>query len=177
MVICTRNPCTLWICDLWSCEFLVHANTPSQAWHLDTLLCLASLLQPQSVQYFFLLHFFLWVLSWIPLLLGEMSPVLRPILRDLRYIKQRMVVGSPQKEKKNPSGNYLSDLLGFLMILETRTIQFLNYGSLYFCLRLSIYIIHLRIAPEYMCLKIVEWLSLMISVILKSCMFNNFLLG
>lgn len=110
----------LWLMVLWvsgTCKYSLTSlasSTPCSVWPAYCSL------SRSSISFYYISS--LWVLSWIPLLLGEMSPVLKPILRDLRYIKQRMVVGSPQKEKKNPSGNYLSDLLGFLMILETRTI-------------------------------------------------------
>lgn len=57
MVICTRNPCVLWICDLGFCEFLVHthysptkleSNMPCSVWPVYSL---------SLAQYFFLLQF------------------------------------------------------------------------------------------------------------------------
>lgn len=110
----------LWLMVLWvsgTCKY------SSQAWHLAHLAVWPAYcsLSRSSISFYYISS--LWVLSWIPLLLGEMSPVLRPILGDLRYIKQRMVVGSPQKEKKKIQVVIICQtLLGFLMILETRTI-------------------------------------------------------
>lgn len=106
--MCTRIPCALQICDLWFCEFLEYANYSFINLKSSTL---RSVLPSYSFSWSSISFYygsFLWVLCWIPFLLGELRPSLGPILRDLRYIKQRMVRGS-----KNPSDNYyLSDPSG-----------------------------------------------------------------
>lgn len=125
MVICTRNPCALWICDLWFCEFLVHANYSPTNLESNTPCCVwpaYSLVWP-SISFYNSSS--LWDFSWIPLLLGELRPILGPTSKGLKTHKAKRMVGGCKKKKKNSNGNYIyQTLLGFLMIKEARSIQF-----------------------------------------------------
>lgn len=100
MVMCTRNPCALWICDLWFCEFLVHANysptnlesnTPCSVWPAYRLVWPSISFYNSSS---------LWDFSWIPLLLGELRPILGPTSKGLKTHKAKRMVGGCKKKKK-----------------------------------------------------------------------------
>lgn len=106
----------LWLTVLWvsgTCKLLptnLESNTPCPVWPAYSFS-----LWP-SISFYYSSS--LWDLSWIPLLLGELRPVLGPSLRDLRYVKQRGWLG--EEKKIEVIVNIYQTLQCFLMILEVK---------------------------------------------------------